>query len=106
MPFMFAVWALNCWTNCPMFTPCWPRAGPMGGAGVACPPGACSLIVAVISFATAQTPFADRSRSDPLQLPVFDLDRGRPAKDLDDERDHAALLVDAVHLAFEVLEAA
>ena len=22
-----------------MFAPCWPSAGPIGGAGVACPPG-------------------------------------------------------------------
>ena len=24
--------------------PCWPSAGPTGGAGFACPPGICSLI--------------------------------------------------------------
>src|SRR6058998_1351252 len=27
-----------------MFTPCWPSAGPTGGAGFACPPGICSLM--------------------------------------------------------------
>src|SRR5437867_12323245 len=36
--------------NWPGFTPCCPRAGPMGGAGVAVPPGAWSLNWTVISF--------------------------------------------------------
>src|SRR5436305_11219846 len=45
--------SLNCETNCPMLTPCWPSAGPTGGAGVAVPPGTCSLICAVTAFAIA-----------------------------------------------------
>jgi hypothetical protein len=40
LPLMFWVAALNCWMNWPGFTPYWPSAGPMGGAGVAMPPGA------------------------------------------------------------------
>src|SRR5436190_13514695 len=36
--------------NWPGFTPCWPSAGPIGGAGVAVPPGAWSLNWTVISF--------------------------------------------------------
>ena len=43
LPLRWAEAALNFWMNCPGFTPCWPSAGPMGGAGVAVPPGACSL---------------------------------------------------------------
>src|SRR3954454_22932165 len=34
-----------------MLTPCWPSAGPTGGAGVACPPGHWSFTLAVITFA-------------------------------------------------------
>src|SRR5688572_6791743 len=50
LPLRCAEAALNCWINCPGFTPCWPRAGPIGGAGVAVPPGAWSLNCEVISF--------------------------------------------------------
>ena len=32
---IFAVWALNALQKSMMFTPCWPKAGPTGGAGVA-----------------------------------------------------------------------
>src|SRR4051812_2716384 len=45
VPMSFAVWALNALTNSMMLMPCWPSAGPTGGAGEACPPGAWSLIV-------------------------------------------------------------
>src|SRR5215211_9132467 len=38
------VWALNALQNSMMFTPCWPSAGPTGGAGLAAPAGICSLI--------------------------------------------------------------
>ena len=34
MPASFCVAALNALQNCMMFTPCWPRAGPTGGAGM------------------------------------------------------------------------
>src|SRR3982751_6217099 len=50
LPFRCALIALNFWMNCPGFTPCWPSAGPIGGAGVAVPPGAWSLNCTVISF--------------------------------------------------------
>jgi hypothetical protein len=43
-PFSCAVCALKALQNSMMFTPCWPSAGPTGGAGFACPPGICSLI--------------------------------------------------------------
>src|SRR5262245_45156849 len=56
MPFWFLVRSLNCWTNCPMFTPCWPSAGPTGGAGVATPPDTCSRICAVTTFAITGNP--------------------------------------------------
>ena len=38
-PFSWVVWALNAFVNSTMLTPCWPSAGPTGGAGFACPPG-------------------------------------------------------------------
>src|SRR5207249_2765887 len=43
-PFSCAVCALKALQNSMMLTPCWPSAGPTGGAGLACPPGICSLI--------------------------------------------------------------
>jgi hypothetical protein len=36
--------------NSIMLTPCWPRAGPTGGAGVAAPALICNLITAVSFF--------------------------------------------------------
>ena len=38
------VCALNALQNSMMLTPCWPSAGPTGGAGLAAPAGICSLI--------------------------------------------------------------
>ncbi len=43
-PFWSAVCALNALQNSMMLTPCWPSAGPTGGAGFACPPGIWSLM--------------------------------------------------------------
>src|ERR1700742_593767 len=40
----FSVAALYALQNSMMFTPCWPSAGPTGGAGLACPAWICSLI--------------------------------------------------------------
>src|SRR5215208_365585 len=50
LPLRWAEAALKRWMNWPGFTPCWPKAGPIGGAGVAVPPGAWSLNWTVISF--------------------------------------------------------
>src|SRR5215218_4651961 len=44
VPALSCVWALNALQNSMMLMPCWPSAGPTGGAGDACPPTACSLI--------------------------------------------------------------
>ena len=49
-PFSCAVCALNALQNSMMFTPCWPSAGPTGGAGFACPPGIWSLMSVSISL--------------------------------------------------------
>ena len=45
------VWALNALQNSMMFRPRWPRAGPMGGDGLALPAGTCSLMKPTIFFA-------------------------------------------------------
>src|SRR5512134_372413 len=42
--------ALNCLQNSMMLTPCWPSAGPTGGAGVAAPAWICSLMTAASFF--------------------------------------------------------
>src|SRR3954447_12574140 len=53
-PFSACVWALNALQNSMMFTPCWPSAGPTGGAGFACPPGIWSLISVRIFLAISR----------------------------------------------------
>src|SRR3954471_2623349 len=45
-----AVFALKALQNSMMLTPCWPSAGPMGGAGVAWPALICSLMTAETFF--------------------------------------------------------
>src|SRR5918995_4563208 len=42
-PIWSRVASLNCRTNSPMFTWAWPKAGPTGGAGLACPPVICNF---------------------------------------------------------------
>ena len=49
-PASFAVLSLNSFTNCMMFTPLPPNAGPTGGAGVAFAASICNLIIFEISF--------------------------------------------------------
>src|SRR5690606_18349777 len=89
----FCVLALNALQNSMMLTPCWPSAGPIGGAGFALPAGICSLIYPSIFFAM----FDLRSRGDARECPhlfffrkghLFDLEevkfvRGRAPKDGD-----------------------
>src|SRR3954468_9264486 len=64
VPMSFAVWALNALTNSMMLMPCWPRAGPTGGAGEAWPPGACSLMV-VRTFLAIRSSSPGRTRPPP-----------------------------------------
>ena len=125
VPFISLVRSLNCITNWPMFTPCWPSAGPTGGAGVAWPPGHWSFTFAVITFAIVRSlsiasrvrhrrmPMPARCRpasasdgSDPLHLPVFQVDRRRPVEDDQHDLDQAAGLDDFLDGPLEVLERA
>src|SRR5439155_25635368 len=99
----------NCCTNWPMFTPCWPSAGPTGGAGVAWPPGHWSLIFAVISFAISVRPFRrsrHRCQLDALHLPVFQFHRRGATEDLHHDTNQPLALQHLVHTAFEILERA
>src|SRR3954471_21718023 len=66
------VCALNALQNSMMFTPCWPRAGPTGGAGLAAPAGTWSLI----SVRTLRAIWLDL-----LHLVEADFDRSLAAKD-------------------------
>src|SRR4051812_23363479 len=50
------VWALNALQNSMMFSPRWPRAGPIGGDGLALPAGTCSLMKPTIFFAMVHFP--------------------------------------------------
>src|SRR3954452_7029916 len=99
VPASFWVWALKALTNSMMFTPCWPRAGPTGGAGEAEPPEACSLIVVRTFFAIALS-------LDLLDLIEPDLDRRLPAEDRDEDLQARGVLVDLRDFSREVRQRA
>src|SRR6202041_2606109 len=61
--------ALKALQNSMMLIPCWPSAGPTGGAGLACPAFACSLIV-VRTFLALSLP---QSTLPARGLKLFDL---------------------------------
>src|SRR6478672_1611116 len=107
-----------------MLTPCWPSAGPTGGAGLALPAWIWSLTTARTFLAMlyvlcparvrdtrAPSPIHarggglwDDSSLQALHLEQVQLDR-RLASEEGDEHAHLALgRIDAVHLAVEVLE--
>src|SRR3954466_13125404 len=99
-PFSCAVCALNALQNSMMFTPCWPSAGPTGGAGLAWPPGICSLM-SVRTFFALSIPLVEL-------LHVCDPPRARPLP-LEDVHHDLELLRVRVHvsdLAVEVRERA
>src|SRR5438552_18531915 len=96
-PFSCAVCALNALQNSMMLTPCWPSAGPTGGAGFACPPGICSLISVRTFLATS--------------IQLLHLVEGQLHRNLalEDVHEHLQLLlirVDVDDLAVEVRERA
>src|SRR3712207_4308692 len=85
-----------------MLTPCWPSAGPTGGAGVAAPALIWSLMTAVNRFLGGMTSFLSADRvadaatgSDLLDLVERQLDRRLPAEDGDE---HLQLLLFGVDL--------
>src|ERR1700753_3773992 len=76
-PFWSAVCALNALQNSMMFTPCWPSAGPTGGARFPSPRGFWSLMI-VRSFFAIQIPLVEL-----LHVVESDLDRHLPLEDVD-----------------------
>src|SRR5829696_455817 len=98
VPMSPPVWALNALTNSMMLMPCWPSAGPTGGAGDAWPPGACSLMV-------VRTFFAMRLL-DLLHLVVTHLDRRLAPEDGYQHLELGRVLVDLGDLAGEVRQRA
>src|SRR5262245_58045251 len=96
-PFSCAVCALKALQNSMMLTPCWPSAGPTGGAGFACPPGICSLISVRTFFAIALFPLVEL-----LDLVEAELDRNLALEDVDEHLELLLVGVDVHDLAVEV----
>src|SRR5256885_5581178 len=69
-----------------ILTPCWPSAGPTGGAGLAWPAGICNLIWAVIFFAINALCLFD--------LPILQFHRRVAAEDIHGDFQLAALRLD------------
>src|ERR1019366_7227711 len=93
LPRCDSVCALYCLQNSMMLTPCWPRAGPIGGAGVAAPALICSLMIAARFFFGGMT--------GPWSLVLLDLrerqlDRSLPAEDLHQTLDALGVGIDLV----------
>src|SRR5918996_5676408 len=121
---MLAVRSLKALMNSMMLIPCWPSAGPTGGAAVACAAGACTFRTARTFFAM-RSPFEVRSGGEPLprawaapqrrhryrSLELLDLEevelhRRLAAEDADEHLDLVPLGVDLVHGADELGERA
>src|ERR671928_1312391 len=102
LPRWASVAALYALQNSMMLTPCWPSAGPTGGAGVAAPALIWSLMTAVNRFLGGMTSFSctrGRSvgdRSDFRDLGERQLDRRLPAEDRDEHLQLLLLGVDLV----------
>src|SRR3990172_5564554 len=81
-----------------MFTPCWPSAGPTGGAGFALPAGIWSLTIAWIFFISRRTPL------EALHLVVLEINRGQSAEEPDHHLQPAALRIHVLNRPREVDE--
>src|SRR5688572_23298975 len=110
--------------NSMMLMPCWPSAGPTGGAAVAAPAGACTFSIALIFFAMSllsrcgrgrcappshvvrRPPGRHRSSLELLDLQEVELDRRLAAEDADQHLDLVAFRVDLVDGADELGERA
>src|SRR5438445_1809112 len=94
-PFSCAVCALNALQNSMMLTPCWPSAGPTGGAGLAWPPGIWSLI-------SVRTFLAIESSVEFLHLVERELHGHLAFEDVDQHFQLLLVRVDVDELACEV----
>src|SRR5205085_4404568 len=90
VPVSLCVCALNALQNSMMLMPCWPSAGPTGGAGVALPALHCSCTMAWTGFAIVLS----RCALDRLDLQEVELDRCREAEDADHDLHLAPLVLD------------
>src|SRR5213083_3022968 len=93
MPGWSLVAALNSLQKPMMFTPCWPSAGPTGGAGFAWPAGICNLISPVFFFAIQKLFLRF------LHLPVFQLHWGIAAENVHRDLQLAARRIDLLNHA-------
>src|SRR5216683_192615 len=93
-PSWLLVWALKPLQNSMMLTPCWPRAGPTGGDGLAFPAVICSFTIAWTFFAMLE----------PLHLVVLELDGREAPEDRHHDLELAPLRVQVVDRALEVHE--
>src|ERR1700742_1118849 len=101
VPRWLSVAALYALQNSMMLTPCWPSAGPTGGAGLACPAWICNLMIAVSFFlgGISSSLLCGRCCSGGLDLRDLaegQLDRRLAAEDRDE---HLQLLVQRIDLA-------
>src|SRR3989442_419489 len=92
-PFSCAVCTLNALQNSMMLTPCWPSAGPTGGAGLACPPGTCSLI-SVRTFLATSVPL--------FYLVEGQLNRDLPLEGVDEHLELLLVRIDGDRLCVDV----
>src|SRR5690349_1729736 len=95
-PSWLPVCALKPLQNSMMFTPCWPRAGPTGGDGLALPAVICSFTIAWTFFAMLE----------PLHLVVLELHGRQPPEDGHHDLQLAPLRIQVVDRALEVHERA
>src|SRR5215211_423983 len=96
-PFACWVCALNALQNSMMLTPCWPSAGPTGGAGFACPPGIWSLMSVRTFLAISRFRLVDL-----LDLVEAELDRHLALEDVHEHLELLLVRVDVDDLAVEV----
>src|SRR3954471_4251850 len=101
LPRCDSVAALYALQNSMMLTPCWPSAGPTGGAGLACPAWICSLISPVTFFFGAMSVRFLFFLGQRCQLDLRDLVEGQFDGCLaaEDGHQHLELLLFGVDLA-------
>src|SRR3954454_14700229 len=99
-PFSCGVWALKALQSSMMLTPCWPSAGPTGGAGLAWPPGIWSLMRVRTFFAMSRP--CVPSLVELLDLVEAELDRNLALEDVDEHLQLLRVRVDVDDLAVEV----
>src|SRR5665213_3046820 len=112
-PASFLVTALNSLQKPMMLTPCWPSAGPTGGAGLAWPAAICNLICPVIFFAIKflirqagknEFLFSCFLYLSFFHLPVFQFDRRVASENVDGDFQLAAVGINLLDRAAEIQE--